>query len=485
MRKTVQLISFAGFIVLFLLALPLLMQLDPLAMLANLIASRLFELTALIALSMIVVSLVFGRAWCGWLCPMGTVLDWFSFKAWRKKKVPVPQAVRSVKYVALIAILAAAIFANLTLMILDPLTIMVRTFTAAVCPALDTVVGWAESGLNNLGPLQVPIAQFDNAVRPLLLPTNALVYRDGMLFGMIFIGLIALNLVTERFWCRYICPLGAFYGLFGKISLIRRRVNSDCIRCKLCEDACPTGTIDRQKGCSSDPGECIMCLNCMDCCPRETSDFGPVTSRSTWTSYDPGRRQLFLGVGAAAVLAILFRFSPLSGNRNTRLIRPPGATESDMTSRCIRCGECLKACPTAAIQPAASETGGEQLWTPVIVPRIGFCQYSCNACGRSCPVQAIPPLSLEQKRVTPLGRAVIDRTRCLPWSQNTPCIVCEEMCPVPHKAISLNRVAVSGDDGDESDLLQPVVNREQCIGCGLCEFRCPLEGEAAIRVVAS
>jgi formate hydrogenlyase subunit 6/NADH:ubiquinone oxidoreductase subunit I len=129
-----------------------------------------------------------------------------------------------------------------------------------------------------------------------------------------------------------------------------------------------------------------------------------------------------------------------------------------------------------------SEAGGEAFWTPVIVPRIGFCQYSCNACGQACPVQAIPPLSLEDKRVTPLGRAVIDQSRCLPWSQNTPCIVCEEMCPVPHKAIVLNRVTVTGVDGRKTELLQPIVNIERCIGCGLCEYKCPVSGQAAIRV---
>ena len=69
-----------------------------------------------------------------------------------------------------------------------------------------------------------------------------------------------------------------------------------------------------------------------------------------------------------------------------------------MTSKCVRCGECIKACPTAAIQPLYA--AGETFWTPVIVPRTGFCQYACNACGQACPVEAIPPLPLEEKKVT-------------------------------------------------------------------------------------
>ncbi|MEI6186072.1 MAG: 4Fe-4S binding protein, partial [Dehalococcoidia bacterium] len=275
----------------------------------------------------------------------------------------------------------------------------------------------------------------------------------------------------------------AFYGLLSKVSLVRRRVNQSCIGCKLCEDACPTGTIRRDRDCSSDPGECIMCLKCMDSCPCSTSDFGPVYAPAKFNSYDPVRRQLFLGLGAGLLLAVLFKFNPFSGRRSPYLIRPPGAGEEDMTAKCIRCGECVKACPTGAIQPSQMDAGGELLWTPLLVMRSGFCQYSCNACGKACPVAAIPALPLAEKKVTPIGRAFIDRGRCLPWAQGTPCIVCEEMCPVPHKAVLLSTSKVKKEDGSTIILQLPTVLAGRCIGCGLCEYKCPVEGESAIRVM--
>ena len=122
--------------------------------------------------------------------------------------------------------------------------------------------------------------------------------------------------------------------------------------------------------------------------------------------------------------------------------------------------------------------------TPLFVPRLGYCDFSCNACGQICPVQAIPPLRLEEKRLAVIGNAALDQNRCLPWSDHIPCIICEEMCPLPQKAIQLEQVQVIGLDGVPVDLLLPHVLRERCTGCGICENKCPVGGQAAIRVYA-
>jgi NAD-dependent dihydropyrimidine dehydrogenase PreA subunit len=122
--------------------------------------------------------------------------------------------------------------------------------------------------------------------------------------------------------------------------------------------------------------------------------------------------------------------------------------------------------------------------TPVLVPRIGQCDYGCNACGQVCPTGAIPGLTLEDKRLAVIGHAYVDRSRCLPWADGRNCIVCEEMCPLPEKAIQLEEVATWAPDGQQATVKRPHVIHERCIGCGVCENRCPLAGEAAIRIYA-
>jgi translation initiation factor RLI1 len=91
-------------------------------------------------------------------------------------------------------------------------------------------------------------------------------------------------------------------------------------------------------------------------------------------------------------------------------------------------------------------------------------------------------LDLEIKRQSVIGLAVIDRNRCLPWAYKTPCIVCEEMCPIPDKAIRLEEYVARDAEGNDVFLQQPYVLRDLCIGCGICEYHCPMEAQAAVQV---
>jgi MauM/NapG family ferredoxin protein len=169
---------------------------------------------------------------------------------------------------------------------------------------------------------------------------------------------------------------------------------------------------------------------------------------------------------------------------NPALIRPPGAlAEPDFVARCVRCGECMKVCINNALHPAGLEAGIEGLFSPRLVPRLGYCEYNCTLCGQVCPTGAIQRLPVLEKQRTVIGRAVFDHNRCLPWAKGIPCLVCEEHCPTPEKSIQLREVVVQDQDGNDVTLKQPFVVDRLCIGCGICENKCPLPDEAAVRVI--
>lgn len=457
------------------------MRLDPLAMLAHLLASRTFLAGSALALVTVVLTLALGRVWCGWLCPLGTILDWFPLRS-RQGKGEIADGWRAVKHGLLLTILVGAIFGNLTLLVLDPLTILFRTLSTAVWPAVDQIITAAETALYRVPLLQPLISAFDGVIRPVVLPIEPVFYRHTLLYAGVFLGVIGLNAIAPRFWCRYLCPLGALLGLLSKIGLVRREVNERCTQCGACARDCPTGTIQNRGSFPSDPSECTMCLECLAVCPVDAIDFSAHAPRLKWNSYDPDRRHLLAALGASIAGIGLFHSNLLANRDHPRLIRPPGARENDLLEKCIRCGECNRACPTSAIQPAVTEAGLEGLWTPVLVPRAGYCDYSCNACGQVCPVEAIPPLSLAEKRVQIIGKAYIDENRCIPWADGTDCIVCEEMCPVPEKAIILEPAEIEDDEGGLVTVQRPKVIRDRCIGCGICEYKCPVNGTAAIQV---
>lgn len=457
------------------------MRLDPLTALAHALAARVLLPTSALALLTLALALLFGRAWCGWLCPLGTLLDAVPSPRPTARRA-FPETWRRAKHFLWLTILAAALLGNLTLLVLDPLTLVVRTFGAALWPGLERIVAAVERAAYAVPSLRPAVEALDSLLRPAVFPAEAPFYRAPILYALVLGAILALNGLAPRFWCRYLCPLGGLLGLVSKVGLVRREVTAACTRCGACARACPTGTIRPDRDYASDPAECTMCLECREVCPYDAIRFPARLARAPLEAYDPDRRTALAALGTAVLGVALFRSDRFA--RRSPLVRPPGARENHLEARCVRCGLCVRACPTGAIQPALLEGGLESIWTPVLIPRLGYCDYSCNACGQVCPVGAIPPLSLEEKRRAVLGRAYIDRNRCIPWADYRPCIVCEEMCPVPEKAIVLEEATVTDATGQRVTVQRPRVVEERCIGCGICEYKCPVSGEAAIRVFA-
>jgi MauM/NapG family ferredoxin protein len=236
-------------------------------------------------------------------------------------------------------------------------------------------------------------------------------------------------------------------------------------------------------------------MNCVAGCGNRALAFGPSTEKTTEQPLpDLGRRGVILGAITGAALVPAMRTGALGsplGRPDPSCIRPPGALdEIDFIARCIRCGQCMKICPNNALHPAFHEAGIEGLWTPVLVPRTGYCEPTCTLCTEVCPTGAIRTITERQKTgqdreaMVRIGTAFIDRGRCLPWAMGIPCIVCEEFCPVSPKAIWFKEEEALVRDRTVT-LKFPRVDPTACNGCGACEYVCPVHDRAAVRVTSA
>jgi len=473
--------------------LELFLILDPLVSLSTALAAKAWVWSLVWAGIILGVCILFPRGFCGYLCPLGTLIDIFDWalgKRITRFRVERDGWWINLKYYILTGVLAASLCGVLLSGFVAAIPVITRGFLYVLSPfEIGFLRGWH----------QVP-------------PMNA-----GQVFSIVlFLGVLGLGFLRPRFWCKYVCPSGAVFSVGNLVRAGERKVEETCIHCNRCVEVCPFDAI--KPDFTTRTADCTLCQTCGGVCPThaikfvgrwEVVNLKPENDRPV-NEIVPSRRGFLFGAAAGAAAALSIRpgpalaavaritGSPAPASDAPIPIRPPGSVpEDDFLQLCIRCGECFQVCPNNVLQPMSISQGLVNLWTPEAKPDWSGCEPSCNNCGQVCPTGAIRALPLFEKRVARMGLAIVNEKTCLPLAGKEACQLCVDECTgAGYNAIEFERVGTQVDDEgfpvEGSGFLAPRVIADKCVGCGLCQMRCvginviekQLLTETAIRVVA-
>ncbi|MEZ6135711.1 MAG: 4Fe-4S binding protein [Pirellulaceae bacterium] len=443
---------------------------DPLVSLSTAIAARSWVWSLASAAIILIVCILIPRGFCGYLCPLGTTIDFFDWAiAGRTKRFRVPDDGWWVhtKYYLLAGTLVAAVCGVLVSGFFSAIPVITRGMLFLVDPLQSgTLRSWH------------------------LVPA----FNGGQLLSIaLFAVVLSLGFLRPRFWCKYVCPSGAVFSIGNLFRVTERKVESSCINCNKCVEICPFDAI--KPDFTTRTTDCTMCQSCGGVCPTHAIKFV-----ERWNlvelkvANDPpnhetalGRRgflSLAAGTAAAVVGGVTVATATKAFGANLNApggflpVRPPGSVpEQEFLEMCIRCGECFKACPNNVLQPEGFQQGLEGLWTPMVNANWAGCESSCNACGQVCPTGAIRALPLVEKKVARMGLAVVNEATCLPFAGVEACDLCVQECVAAgYNAIEYTQVGTELDTNGQpiegTGYAAPLVIQDKCVGCGLCQTRC-------------
>jgi polyferredoxin len=315
----------------------LFLELDPLVSITTFLSGWTVYRGLILSIIIIIGTFVFGRFFCSWVCPMGILNQWISHVFNKRRpvddyRVNAYRTIYRIKYYVLTLLVVLALFGSLQIGLLDPISLLTRSSAVSLFPGANL----SGTGLYLKQPL----------------------FYGGVLIAVIFLTLLFANRFISRFWCRVLCPLGALLGVLSTKPLLRIwRDVEKCTDCQKCLRYCHGGC---------DPhlelriSECHVCMNCIEDCPEDAIHYGLAREQSSvQTPIDVNRRRLIETAVAGIVLLPMMR-SVVNARTDPqhRVIRPPGSlSEEEFLLRCIKCGECMRVCPTNVIQPALLESG--------------------------------------------------------------------------------------------------------------------------------
>jgi polyferredoxin len=394
--------------------------------LAGLVSSGALSVV-LLFLAYALLTYVFGRFFCAFLCPLGAALDLLALlrrKARPRRFAFKPGALwRGFAPIAILLLLWAGV--TLPFGLLEPYSLLAGK---SLSPWLPSV-------------------------------TLAIVLVSGYLMG--------------RAFCNSVCPAGFVLGLIARDSRFRLRLSEGCVSCGACERVCPASCVS-VKDKALDPGRCVLCLECVSVCPN--GSLGYAWAKRPLPRAASERRPFLAGLGLAAVIGAAYATpehlrAGIIRERETYPVLPPGAMSlAHLNAHCTLCHTCVRACPNEALHPCPEPDPA--LWRkPVLIAAKGFCQYDCIECTLVCPTKALVSITVDEKHVFRLAQVRLKLDKCIVVTNRTSCGACAELCPTG---------AVYMDEGRVPNRPEPFLKEELCIGCGACQKSCPVAPMPAI-----
>lgn len=434
---------------------------------------------------LVLLTLLFGRVYCSSICPMGIYQDIVSWASKRrlfskKKKRYKYSKAKNVLRWSVLGITIIAFFAGfpVVLGLLDPYSAWGRIITNVFRPVY----------MRGNNVLESVFTSFDNytfyKVEVVMLSLFSFIIA---LLTFFVIGFFAWK--YGRTYCNTICPVGTVLGFLSRFSLFKIRIDDSlCNSCGSCAAKCKASCID-SKNHTVDYSRCVDCFNCLSSCSRNALAFSPSLKKQQANQNntanektDKGKRQFLLaGLTTAVTVPAVYaqeKAAELTGNDKyirKNAICPPGAVSADHLSKhCTSCHLCISRCPSRVIKPAFMEYGLGGMMQPMMNYDKGFCNYNCTVCTDVCPNGALKPLAMEEKHMTQIGRVTFHEEICIVHTEETNCGACAEHCPT--QAVTM--IPYEGHEG----LTIPFINADICVGCGGCEFICPVRPYRAIYV---
>jgi polyferredoxin len=429
-------------------------------------------------LIILVLTLLTGRTYCSFLCPLGIGQDLFSRiggrfkKKFRRYGFKKPFTVTRYSLLA-ITLIVTMIWGIYMITLLDPYSIFGRFMTYFAKPCIIVINNFLAGILGKFDIYtlsNVPVKGF-----PLV------VYSIPAAF---FLLVGTLSFTKGRLYCNMFCPVGTLLGLLSKISILRIKFDeSNCTRCGRCSIRCKSSCIDFLNH-DIDLSRCVECFNCVSICQDKAISYGVVKFKKKVHVTDESKRNIIAGsilllLGIPRISNAQQKIAPKPKKDSTvkeiktNPVCPPGGLSiEEFNKRCTACSLCINACPNGVLQPSYRQYGITGIMQPVMDYHKSFCTYNCTVCTEICPTNALHLLVLEAKKLTQLGKAKFIKDNCIVKTEKTACGACSESCPT--KAVHMIPY--------EGNLVIPEVTDDICIGCGHCEYACPTVPYKAIFV---